>query len=116
MHLPTFKIITLVNIALGNAEASACLHGVPSGAAVNVALILQAANNALQGCGVSPAEQGCLTSGGTVTSAMCCAATNDFPDTCAIGACGCAPAASHEVRACDCGAGSCFDGSGCVRQ
>ena len=44
------KLITLVNIALGNAPASACLNGVPSGRAVNVALIIQAVNNALNGC------------------------------------------------------------------
>jgi len=40
-------IITLVNIALGNAEASACPHGIPSGSDVNIALIIQAVNNAL---------------------------------------------------------------------
>jgi len=110
------ELITLVNIALGNAQASTCPHGVPSGAEINVALIIQAVNNTLNGCGVSPVEQGCLTSGGTVTSAMCCASTGDFPDTCAIGACGCAPDTSHAVRVCECSAGSCFDGSGCVRQ
>jgi hypothetical protein len=110
------EIITLVNIALGNAQASACLHGVPSGADVDVGLIIQAVNAALNGCGVSPAEQGCLTSDGTVTTAMCCASTGDFPDTCAIGVCGCTPDASHAVRVCSCAAGSCFDGGGCVRQ
>jgi cysteine-rich repeat protein len=45
------ELITLVNIALGNAQPSACLHGVPSGAEVNVALIIQAVNVALNGCG-----------------------------------------------------------------
>jgi hypothetical protein len=45
------EIITLVNIALGNAQTSACPHGVPSGAEVNVALIIQAVNVALNGCG-----------------------------------------------------------------
>jgi hypothetical protein len=43
-------IITLVNIALGNADLLACPRGVPSGAQVNVALIIQAVNNALNGC------------------------------------------------------------------
>jgi len=43
-------IITLVNIALGNAQAAACPHGVPSGGNVNVAVIIQAVNNALNGC------------------------------------------------------------------
>jgi len=110
------EIITLVNIALGNTQPSACPHGVPSGADVDVALIIEAVNHALNGCGVCPAEQGCLTSAGTVTSATCCASTGDFPDTCAIGACGCAPGASQSVRVCECAAGSCFEGSGCVRQ
>jgi hypothetical protein len=45
-------LITLVNIALGNAQPSACAHGVPSGTDVNVALIIQAVNNALNGCGL----------------------------------------------------------------
>jgi hypothetical protein len=44
------EIITLVNIALGTAQPSACASGVPSGAEVNVALIMQAVNNALNGC------------------------------------------------------------------
>lgn len=42
-------IITLVNIALGNAAASTCPHGIPSGSEVNIALIIQAVNNALSG-------------------------------------------------------------------
>jgi len=61
-------------------------------------------------------EQGCLRSGGTVDTAMCCTTTGDFPDTCATGACGCGPSASHEVHVCTCAAGSCFNGSECVAQ
>jgi hypothetical protein len=45
------ELITLVNIALGNAQPSVCPYGVPSGDEVNVALIIQAVNNALNGCG-----------------------------------------------------------------
>ena len=45
------ELLTMVNIALGNAQGPACPHGVPSGAAVNVALIIQAVNTALNGCG-----------------------------------------------------------------
>jgi photosystem II stability/assembly factor-like uncharacterized protein len=45
------EVLTLVNIALGNAQVSACPHSIPSGAAVNVALIIQAVDNALNGCG-----------------------------------------------------------------
>ena len=45
-------IITLVNIALGNAQPSACPHGIASGADVTVVVIIEAVNNALNGCGV----------------------------------------------------------------
>jgi len=44
------EILTMVNIALGNADATACPNGIPSGAQVDVALILTAVNNALNGC------------------------------------------------------------------
>ncbi len=44
------EIITLVNIALGTAGNSACPHGIPPGATVDVSLIIQAVNNALTGC------------------------------------------------------------------
>jgi hypothetical protein len=44
------ELISMVNIALSNAQASACPHGVPDGAEVNVALIVQGVHNALHGC------------------------------------------------------------------
>ena len=44
------ELITLVNIALGNAPRSACPHGIPSGAQVNISLLIQAVNAALRGC------------------------------------------------------------------
>jgi hypothetical protein len=110
------ELIALVTIALGTADASACPHGIPSGVSVDITVIIQAVNVALTGCTLSPAEQGCLNSGGTVASAMCCADTGDFPDACADGACGCAPDASHQVRVCTCGAEKCFDGGGCVSR
>jgi uncharacterized repeat protein (TIGR01451 family) len=56
----------------------------------------------------------CITSGGTIGTSMCCLATGDFPDTCSVGACACAPEESHEVKVCNCGEGRCFDGSTCV--
>ena len=46
------EVLTMVNIALGNADATACPNGVPSGAQVDVALILTAVNHALDGCRV----------------------------------------------------------------
>lgn len=59
-----------------------------------------------------PAE-GCTGSGGSVVKMTCCTSVTSFPDTCAIGACGCAPASSHEVDACECPVGTCFDGTAC---
>lgn len=44
-------LIALVNVALGNAQPSACANGVPNGSEVNIALLIQAVNNALNGCG-----------------------------------------------------------------
>ncbi|OIO28606.1 hypothetical protein COX86_00850 [Candidatus Micrarchaeota archaeon CG_4_10_14_0_2_um_filter_60_11] len=61
----------------------------------------------------SAAEQGCIASGGTVTTANCCESAGDFPNSCAIGACGCAPEYSHPVKICGCG-NKCFNGDTCV--
>ncbi len=43
-------LITQVNIALGETAPTVCLHGVPGGADADVALIIRAVNNALNGC------------------------------------------------------------------
>lgn len=56
----------------------------------------------------------CASSGGTVTEGLCCLMTEDFPNSCLIGACGCSPENSHSVKGCDCGEGKCFDGEKCV--
>jgi len=59
------EILTMVNIALGNADATACPNGIPSGAQVDVALILTAVNHALNGCPTptpTPTPAGCVTS------------------------------------------------------
>ena len=65
---------------------------------------------------VSDKEQACLDSGGTVTSASCCQSAEDFPDNCAIGACGCAPEYSHKVKFCGCPEDKCFDGKKCAEK
>jgi pimeloyl-ACP methyl ester carboxylesterase len=52
-------LITLVNIALGKAEPSACPNGLPVGGDVNVAVIIQAVNSALNGCGNSSNPLAC---------------------------------------------------------
>ena len=45
------ELITLVNIDLDTANASSCPYGIPGGGSVDIALIIQAVNNALSGCG-----------------------------------------------------------------
>lgn len=60
------------------------------------------------------ASRDCLDSGGTVSSAFCCLTTGDFPNTCAVGACGCPPEGSHLVNVCECEPDECFDGLACV--
>ena len=59
-------------------------------------------------------EQACIDSDGTVELGMCCLAVGDFPNLCLIGACGCSPENSHQVKICDCGEERCFDGNICV--
>jgi uncharacterized membrane protein YidH (DUF202 family) len=61
-------------------------------------------------------EKACVDSGGTVGTSLCCKSASDFPNSCLIGACGCAPDSSHEVKICDCPEGKCFDGSKCVSR
>ena len=63
---------------------------------------------------VSGKEQSCIDSGGTVRMSLCCMSTDDFPNMCLIGACGCSPENSHEVKVCDCPEGKCFDGNSCT--
>jgi len=59
-------------------------------------------------------EQACISSEGTVGTALCCNSAKDFPNSCLIGACGCSPANSHQINICNCGEGKCFNGSACV--
>jgi len=59
-------------------------------------------------------EQACVNSGGTVTVGKCCLATDDFPNLCLVGPCGCSPEYSHDIQICDCGEGKCFDGNTCT--
>ncbi|UCG32908.1 MAG: hypothetical protein JSU68_14740, partial [Phycisphaerales bacterium] len=63
-------------------------------------------------------EAACVDSGGTVVTVDCnCPGVCSFFNNCAVGACTCSPELpSHEVTACDCGAGRCFDGTECVVQ
>lgn len=45
------EIMTLVNIAFGNAPSSACVNGIPNESKVDIALIIQAVTSALNACG-----------------------------------------------------------------
>ena len=65
---------------------------------------------------VNTVEEACVGSGGTVTVSSCCLSASDFPNLCLMGACGCSPDNSHDVKICDCGEGKCFNGSACVSQ
>ncbi len=58
----------------------------------------------------------CQMSGGQVITSSCCLSAADYPNTCLIGACGCAPENSHEIKICDCGADKCFNGNECVNR
>jgi len=60
--------------------------------------------------------QACLSSGGEVSTSLCCKTAADFPNLCLIGACGCSPQDSHEVKVCICPENYCFDGESCVVQ
>jgi hypothetical protein len=44
------EVIALVNVGLGTAETEECLGGIPGDATVNIAMLVQAVNNALNGC------------------------------------------------------------------
>jgi hypothetical protein len=57
----------------------------------------------------------CTATGGQLTTQMCCASLTEYPDTCAIGACGCGPTSSHSIPVCACPTGGCFSpSSGCT--
>ena len=60
------------------------------------------------------AAASCVASGGTVGTTLCCASASDFPNTCAVGACGCAPGSSRMVMTCTCPTGQCFNGATCA--
>lgn len=59
-------------------------------------------------------EQFCIDSGGKVSTSMCCKQTTDFPNLCFVGACGCSPDNSYQIKTCDCGPNKCFNGNQCI--
>jgi hypothetical protein len=63
--------------------------------------------------GQGGAAEACQRAGGTVVTRLCCQNIADFPNLCATGACGCAPANSRDTLVCQCPSGTCFDGQAC---
>ena len=58
----------------------------------------------------------CKNSGGTIATSTCCDSASSFPNLCLIGACGCSPDNSREIKVCNCQEGKCFDGKTCVSR
>jgi hypothetical protein len=71
-----------------------------------------------EGASYDTDRDACLATGGQLSTGLCCTATEgplSFPDSCAPGACGCAPANGRGISTCICGTGTCFhSGAGCV--
>ncbi|MBW2261348.1 MAG: hypothetical protein JRG91_05175 [Deltaproteobacteria bacterium] len=65
-------------------------------------------------CDAPGPRTGCIETGGTEIFPMCCPEVADYPVTCGSDPCGCPEIESHNVAACDCGEGRCFDGLCCV--
>ncbi len=76
------SLVTLVGVALGHTALSSCPLGVPEGAQVDVALIVEAVNNALHGC---PAAQATPTIDPTATVTPTPTPTGASGTACPIG-------------------------------
>ena len=62
------------------------------------------------------AEKGCTSTGGKVIITSCCKTAIDFSNNCLVGACGCSPNNSKQVKNCSCPSGKCFDGNECITK
>jgi len=107
-YLPSEKSICKNQCGDGTCQEIVCLaEGCPCA---------ETKENCSQDCktGATEKEQSCIDSGGQVSTSLCCGLTNDFPNLCLIGPCGCSPTDSHQVKICDCGPNKCFNGTECV--
>ncbi len=95
------EIITLLNVALGQLEITACPYGVPNSAGVDVSVIVQAVSNALtSGCSAArrcEALRGMTTGGARIISANLTRATPSYPEHCKVRG-RIAPQLNFEVR------------------
>lgn len=91
------------------------LQKAPESAKKGIERALESSNKAIERVGgKTKEEKSCLNSGGKISTSLCCKSVADFPNLCLIGACGCSPENSHEVKICDCGEDKCFDGEKCA--
>lgn len=109
----TFLIIIIIIIVLGILELPLWDHCGEKVSLYNYYI------SGIFGCGGGIAtstlpEEYCIEKGGTVTNQSCCQSASDFPDTCLIGACGCSPENSHEIKVCDCGEEKCWNRTACI--
>lgn len=109
------SMVNAILVAMGYAEASSYKPNVKY-KDVFASLEQKAKELKLGIWHTSDLKTACIASGGQVSTAMCCESVGDFPNTCLIGACGCAPEYSHEVTVCDCGPDKCFNGEKCVAR
>lgn len=94
-------------VCAASLQAQECRGDFNEDGRVSIDELVTAVNSALKGCDAAQ-RQGCLDSGGSVSSGECCTTVPEFPDTCDIGSCGCAPQFSRDVALCDCGDSRCF--------
>jgi hypothetical protein len=59
-------------------------------------------------------QKKCKNSGGNLTYGSCCKASEEVPNSCAIGACGCSSENSKKTKTCKCPENKCFNGESCV--
>ncbi len=109
--------LSLLLLVLGLAACSGSSDGVLD---LSSGVDLSSASHDLAGAvdlATSDAPSGpaasCLASGGSLSMSLCCASVADYPNTCGIGACSCAPSSSKMVAVCNCPATKCFNGTTC---
>lgn len=65
---------------------------------------------------VDRVAEACVKSGGKIEITFCCKSANDYPNSCAIGACGCSLENSREIKTCVCADNKCWNGTSCAER